>query len=84
MRIGIKVSKSYTLFVLKSLSEDSQCHQKRQIDVKCSASSASKMLGSPSGSQKVPNIMLLGKTGAGKSFFGNGIIGEENPAKGKI
>ena len=83
-KIGMKVSISNTLFVSKFLSEYSQCHQKRQIDGKCSDSSASKMLGSPSGSQKVPNIMMLGKTGAGKSFFGNGIIGEKDPEKGKL
>ena len=31
---------------------------------------------------RVPNIILLGKTGAGKSFFGSGLFGAENPDKG--
>ena len=62
-----------------------QCNQNRPIyDNRCSESRSSKMIGSPSGSEKVPNIMLLGKTGAGKSFFANGIIGEKDPTKGKI
>ena len=32
---------------------------------------------------RVPNIILLGKTGAGKSFFGNGLFGAKNPDEGK-
>ena len=31
---------------------------------------------------RVPNIIMLGKTGAGKSFFGSGLFGAENPDKG--
>ena len=31
---------------------------------------------------RVPNIILLGKTGAGKSFFGSGLFGAENPDLG--
>ena len=31
---------------------------------------------------RVPNIIMLGKTGAGKSFFGSGLFGAEDPDKG--
>ena len=31
---------------------------------------------------RVPNIILLGKTGAGKSFFGSGLFAAENPDLG--
>ena len=33
---------------------------------------------------RVPNIIMLGPTGAGKSFFGNGLFGEKNPEEGTI
>ena len=32
---------------------------------------------------RVPNIIMLGKTGAGKSFFGSGLFGAEDPDKGR-
>ena len=35
-------------------------------------------------SKRVPNIIMLGPTGAGKSFFGNGLFGVEKPEEGKI
>ena len=35
-------------------------------------------------SKRVPNIIMLGPTGAGKSFFGNGLFGEKNPEEGTI
>ena len=66
------------------ISEYSQCNRNRPIHGRCSESRSSKIIGSPPRSDKVPNIMLLGKTGAGKSFFANGIIGEKDPAQGKI
>ena len=31
---------------------------------------------------RVPNVIMLGKTGAGKSFFGSGLFGAEDPDKG--
>ena len=35
------------------------------------------------GNARVPNIIMLGKTGAGKSFFGSGLFGAEDPDKGR-
>ena len=35
-------------------------------------------------SKRVPNIIMLGPTGAGKSFFGNGLFGEKHPEEGTI
>ena len=35
-------------------------------------------------SKRVPNIIMLGPTGAGKSFFGNGLFGEKQPEEGTI
>ena len=35
-------------------------------------------------SKRVPNIILLGVTGVGKSFFGNGLFGLQNPEAGTI
>ena len=31
---------------------------------------------------RVPNIVLLGQIGAGKSFFGSGLFGAEDPDEG--
>ena len=32
---------------------------------------------------RVPNIILLGNTGAGKSFFGSGLFGVQDPDEGE-
>merc|ERR1711953_1312553 len=49
-----------------------------------STSSQSSNLPTKIDSKRVPNIIMLGPTGAGKSFFGNGLFGVEKPEVGKF
>ena len=49
-----------------------------------STTSKSSNLPTEVNSNRVPNIILLGPTGAGKSSFGNGLFGVEKPEEGKI
>ena len=49
-----------------------------------STTSKSSNLPTEINSNRVPNIIMLGPTGAGKSFFGNGLFGVEKPEEGKI
>ena len=49
-----------------------------------SSTSKSSYLPTEINSKRIPNIILLGPTGAGKSFFGSGLFGVEDPGEGKI
>ena len=61
------------------------CGKQLETQSHCnSTTSQSSYLPTEINSKRVPNIIMLGPTGAGKSFFGNGLFGIQNPKEGKI
>ena len=61
------------------------CGKEPETQSHCnSTTSQSSNLPTEVNSKRVPNIIMLGPTGAGKSFFGNGLFGFQNPAEGTI